>query len=220
MTTFQRVIDIAETAGPKASFPHTRPGLRSKKGERDEQDNPNESYDNQDSSDEIHDFRRIRVISWQDALRVDKLQSQKSGKRGGEPVFNKDDVFFSINLFDTNGQGATSADPVPSYLPDLSYAGDEEGILTDSELISNDPILLSLYEDQHSMLTYSDGSTRADISTSHYINQWILHKLRRSTSELRLFRSTAGYQEVQTKLSQENIKDLVLKWWYKDESGL
>ena len=72
MTTFQRVIDVADTTILKASFPHTKPGLRSKKRKRDEKDIPNESHGKENSSYKIHDFRRIRVISRRNALRVDK----------------------------------------------------------------------------------------------------------------------------------------------------
>jgi hypothetical protein len=64
---------MADTAALKASFPHTKSGLRSKKRKRDGRDIPDESHDKQGSSDKIHDFRRIRVISWENALRVDKV---------------------------------------------------------------------------------------------------------------------------------------------------
>lgn len=57
------MIDVADTAALKASFLHTKSGLRSKKRKHEEKD----------SSDKIHDFRRIRVISLQNALRVDKV---------------------------------------------------------------------------------------------------------------------------------------------------
>jgi hypothetical protein len=44
--------------------------------------------------------------------------------------------------------------------------------------------------------------------------------LRKSIPEIQRYKSTDALREVKLRHSQEELKDLVLKWWYKDESVL
>lgn len=155
------------------------------------------------------------------ALQQELENVEEDISRLQEALTNKDDMFFSTALFDTNGQGPSSVDTLASYVPDLSYLGDVEGIPADTEPLQKDLLLVSDDDDdnKHDMLRSSDCSTREAISTPRYINRWILHRLRRSRSEVRLFRSTKKFRDAKVELSQEDFKKAVLDWWFKDQSA-
>jgi hypothetical protein len=70
---------MADTVALKASFPHTKSESKSGKQKCDEKDIPDKSHDKRDSSDEIHNFRRIRVISWPNAHGVDNDSLSPTG---------------------------------------------------------------------------------------------------------------------------------------------
>ena len=61
---------------------------------------------------------------------------------------NKDVIFFSINRFHENSPEASNKSITELLSEDNSYATDMEGVTTDTEPWSQDPLLLS-YEESH-----------------------------------------------------------------------
>jgi hypothetical protein len=91
--------------------------------------------------------------------------------------------------------------------------------MTDAESLSRDPLLLSGEESRgHEFVDTSDDDTNDGINTPRYVNQWLLHILRRSIPEVQRFKSTDELREVKLRHSQEQIRDMALEWWFKDQS--
>ena len=87
---------------------------------------------------------------------------------------------------------------------------------TELDALVRDPLLLPIEEQTHILFDQSDPSSPSNISTPGYINRWLLHRLRRSVPEVRRYKSAEELKKLT--LDQEQIKDLVLEWWDRDES--
>lgn len=156
-----------------------------------------------------------------DALRREIKHVEEDISRLQDVLTNKDVVFFSINRFHENSPEASSRSITELLSQDNSYATDTEGVTTDTEPLSQDPLLLSYEEScQHDFVETSDENTTDDISTPRYVSRWLLHILRKSIPEIQRYKSTDALREVKLRYSREELKDLVLKWWDKDESVL
>jgi hypothetical protein len=154
-----------------------------------------------------------------DALLREISSVEEDVSRLQDALFNKDDVFFSINRF--HGYGPELSDQLVTEprLPDHFYQLDIEGVMTDAESLSRDPLLLSGEESRgHEFVDTSDDDTNDGINTPRYVNQWLLHILRRSIPEVQRFKSTDELREVKLRHSQEQIRDMALEWWFKDQS--
>jgi len=169
-----------------------------------------------DSRAILEGFERHR-----DALRREIKYVEEDVSRLQDVLTNKDVIFFSIDRFHENSPEASRQSITELLSHDNSYATDTEGVTTDAEPWSHDPLLLSYEESrQHDFVETSDENTTDDITTPRYISRWLLHILRKSIPEIQRYKSTDALQEVKLKYSQEQLKDLVLKWWDKDESVL
>jgi hypothetical protein len=156
-----------------------------------------------------------------DALRREIKHVEEDISRLQDVLTNKDVIFFSINPFHENSPEASSQSITELLSQDNSYATNIEGVTTDTEPWSQDPLLLSDEEPrQHDFVETSDENTTDKISTPKYVSRWLLHILRKSIPEIQRYKSTDVLREVKLRYSQEQLKDLVLKWWDKDESVL
>ena len=156
-----------------------------------------------------------------DALRREIKHVEEDISRLQDVLTNKDLIFFSINRFHENSLEASNQSITELLSQDNSYAADTEGGTTDAESLSQDPLLLSHEEScQHDFVETSDENTTDSITTPRYVSRWLLHMLRKSIPEIQRYKSTDELQEVKRKYSQDQLKDLVLKWWDKDKSAL
>lgn len=55
------------------------------------------------------------------------------------------------------------------------------------------------------------------MSADKFINDWLLNVLRTSLSEINQFKSVPALQRL--KITQEELRDLVLEWWFNDEAA-
>ena len=55
------------------------------------------------------------------------------------------------------------------------------------------------------------------MSADKFINDWLLNVLRTSLSEINQFKSAPALQRL--KITQEELRDLVLEWWFNDEAA-
>lgn len=105
---------------------------------------------------------------------------------------SQDDVLYTANHFD------------------LSQVDD--GLLSD-DVDAPDPLLLDIEAPSPGFSNVPLGLDQSRVSTIDYINEWLLHRLRRSPLEILLFKSEL--QDVD--LDSEQLKDLVLRTWPRDD---
>jgi hypothetical protein len=88
----------------------------------------------------------------------------------------------------------------------------------DSTLDAQEPLLLSGAEVPSPVFSEraTEGSKNV-VSKATYINQWLLHRLRRSLHEVRRFKSTLELQNLN--LDQTQIKEMALELWFHDNSA-
>jgi hypothetical protein len=82
--------------------------------------------------------------------------------------------------------------------------------------ITTDPLLLTRDAPSPNFSAVVQDSSQDRVSIVSYINAWLLHRLRRSSLEILLFKSYL--QEMH--LTAEQLRDLVLHWWPRDATGL
>jgi hypothetical protein len=111
---------------------------------------------------------------------------------------------FVINTSDL-GTAPTSTPPSPrDILREAQYPRSERP----------DPLLLP--DDDASPAFSSENDTgRGVVSTVTFINEWLLNRLRRSTLEVWRFKSALDLEILN--LDQNQLSDLVVQWWSKDE---
>jgi hypothetical protein len=154
-----------------------------------------------------------------DALLREIFNVEEDVSRLQDALTNKDDILFSINRFYGDGPEASDQVFTEPLTPDHPYGLDIEGVTTESEALSRDPLLLSPEESRkNEFVDTSDGNIHDGISTPRYVNQWLLHILRRSIPEIQRFKSTDELREVKLRHSREQIRDMALEWWFKDQS--
>jgi hypothetical protein len=79
-----------------------------------------------------------------------------------------------------------------------------------------DPLLLP-DDDASPAFSTEDGTGRGVVSTVTFINEWLLNRLRRSTLEVWRFKSALDLEILG--LDQNQLSDLVVQWWSKDEKA-
>jgi len=82
--------------------------------------------------------------------------------------------------------------------------------------ITADPLLLSKDAPSPNFSAVAQDSSQDRLSIIDYINAWLLHRLRRSSLEILLFKSYLRDMH----LNGEQLRDLVLEWWPRDATGL
>lgn len=82
--------------------------------------------------------------------------------------------------------------------------------------INTDPLLLNKYAPSPSFSTVTQDPGQDKMSIVSYVNAWLLHRLRRSSMEILLFKSYLRDMH----LNGEQLRDLVLEWWPRDATGL
>jgi hypothetical protein len=95
---------------------------------------------------------------------------------------------------------------------DLSQIDD--GLLSDDGVIP-DPLLLNIEAPSPGFSNVALDFDQSNLSTVDYINEWLLHRLRRSPLEILLFKSELQNMH----LDSEQLKDLVLEWWPRDDTS-
>ena len=125
-------------------------------------------------------------------------------------------VTFLSNQFDEESWDAPTHYATEAALSDSPGMTATESANTDLDTLIRDPLLLPVADQKHVLFEPSDPSTQSVISTPGYINNWLLHRLRRSVPEVRRYKSAEQLKML--RLDQEQIKDLVLEWWDKDQS--
>ncbi|ERF75813.1 hypothetical protein EPUS_01643 [Endocarpon pusillum Z07020] len=141
------------------------------------------------------------------SLKGDLVQIEADLARLQENLSEQADVLYSSSQFDEESETIDR----PSTEPLLNMA-----ITDDTDPASKDPLFLR--EDRHHPI-FSDAaidSNQDSISTVSYINEWLLHILRRSAIEVRRFKMTEKIRTLP--LEREQLARLVLDWWSKDET--
>jgi hypothetical protein len=82
--------------------------------------------------------------------------------------------------------------------------------------ITTDPLLLNMYAPSPSFSTVMQDPGQDKVSIVSYVNAWLLHRLRRSSLEILVFKSYLRDMH----LNGEQLRDLVLEWWPRDATGL
>lgn len=127
-------------------------------------------------------------------------------------------VTFLSNPFDGKDWDAPTHYAPEAILSDFPTGPAAESASTEFEVLTQDPLLLPVDRREHVLFDSSDPATSNVISTPGYINRWLLHSLRRSIPEVRRYKSAEELKQLRLKFDQEQIKDFVLDWWYKDQS--
>lgn len=82
---------------------------------------------------------------------------------------------------------------------------------------ARDPLLVPAPEEGTHFSKLEPEAEDGPISTASYINEWLLHRLRRSSLEVCRLKS---YQELQDlHIDNADMKDLILEWWSKDDAA-
>jgi hypothetical protein len=134
-------------------------------------------------------------------------------------LIDRDDFIISADQFD-------EVQPEKSDLNSLDVTARNSLLTTDEVLSSSEydpteqePLLLSGTEEPGPVFSESaiQGTKSVDNKAS-YINQWLLHRMRRSLREVRRFKSTLELKNLN--LDQSRLTDLVLESWFKDGSDV
>lgn len=102
-------------------------------------------------------------------------------------------------------------DASPSNVASLSM-----DVPVSNDEITTDPLLLNKDTPSPSFSAIAQDSGQDRLSIVSYINAWLLHRLRRSSLEILLFKSYL----LDMHLNGEQLRDLVLEWWPRDATGL
>ena len=154
-----------------------------------------------------------------EALQQELAQIEEDVLRLKQALVDHDEFFFSTDQFDGSAWEIVDV-PTSGLTQRLSLEADGGFDFADGDPSRNDPLLLPVLpveEDLKPVFSKSStGVSKGLLGTANYINQWLLHRLQRSLQEVRRFMSIGDIQRLN--LSQEQIKDLVLEWWFKDQS--
>lgn len=132
------------------------------------------------------------------SLQEDLAHIEAQISRFQEGISEQADILYSSSQFDGEIE-ATDQSPIESRPDDPLFLGNEEGQ-------EAPPVFSNVTMDpQHGA-----------VSTVSYINEWLLHILRRSSIEVRRFKTTETLRTLQ--LDPEHLARLVLEWWSKDET--
>jgi len=159
-----------------------------------------------DLDDEGHDF--LTAFDSQHAsLKDDLVQVEADLARLEESLSESADALYSSTQFDQEGDILDQR----SIMSSLSIVS-----AGDSDPASNDPLFLREEKSHPIFSNATADSNQGSISTVSYINEWLLHILRRSAVEVRRYKTTEKIRALQ--LDRDELTRLVLEWWSKDET--
>jgi len=101
---------------------------------------------------------------------------------------------------------------------DLTRDFDFEELLLEPTAMQSEDILLTLWS-KRSPAFFEENPTGSQdaISTTGYINKWLLHQLCQSSFEIHRLRSAPELENLQ--IDDQSFRDLVLDWWSKDAAA-
>ncbi len=141
------------------------------------------------------------------SLQEDLAQIEADLSRLQEGVDQQADILYSSSQFDGQIE-AKDQSPIGS--------ASETGKSDESDFATEDPLFVRDDEIHPIFSNVATEPNRESISTVSYINEWLLHMLRRSAIEVRRFKTTERLRTLQ--LDRESLARLVLEWWSKDET--
>jgi hypothetical protein len=106
--------------------------------------------------------------------------------------------------------------PLRNDSPPNNVASLSVDVPVSNDGITTDPLLLNKYAPSPSFSAVAQDPDQDKVSIVSYVNAWLLHRLRRSSLEILLFKSYLRDMH----LNGEQLKDLVLEWWPRDATGL
>ena len=145
---------------------------------------------------------------------------------GGDALY--DDAFLSEDDHLSDGASLSNDTPTTNDVPpskgvplhdDASPSNDASlsmDVPVSNDGITTDPLLLNRDAPSPSFSAVAQDSSQDRLSIVSYINAWLLHRLRRSSLEILLFKSYLRDMH----LNGEQLRDLVLEWWPRDATGL
>jgi hypothetical protein len=153
------------------------------------------------------------------ALQLELTRIEEDILRLKEALVDDDGILFSTDQFD-GGPWEIVDGQISDIMQRLSLEGDSGFDFADADPSIKEPLLLPVLPVEERLkpvfLHSSAGVSKGLFSTANYINEWLLHRLQRSLQEVHRFMSVGDVQRLN--LSPERIKDLVLEWWFKDQS--
>jgi len=169
----------------------------------------------------LDDYSRgflLNFDSRHDELQRELAEAEEDAARLERALIDNEDFINSPNQFDDT-QPEISDEDTPAATSQNSFDQTSEVLSSaDPTLDAPDPLLLSGAEAASPMFSerLAEGSKNV-ISKATYINQWLLHRLRRSLHEVRRFKSRPELQNLN--LDQMQIKDMALELWFHDSSA-
>jgi hypothetical protein len=101
---------------------------------------------------------------------------------------------------------------------DLTRDFDFEELLLEPTAVQSEDIMLTLWSTQVPAFFEENPTCSQDvISTTGYINKWLLHQLCQSSLEIHRLRSAPELENLQ--IDDQTFRDLVLDWWSKDAAA-
>ena len=159
-----------------------------------------------DLDDEGHGFL-ASFDSHHASLKDDLVQVEADLARLEESLSESADALYSSTQFDQEGDMLDQRSIMSSL--SIFSAGA-------SDPASNDPLFLREDKSHPIFSNAAADSKKGSISTVSYINEWLLHILRRSAVEVRRYKTTEKIRALQ--LDRDELTRLVLEWWSKDET--
>lgn len=151
-------------------------------------------------------------------LQRELAEAEEDAARLKIALIDNEDFIHSPDQFDGT-QPEISDEDTPAATSQNSFDQTSEVLNSaDPTLGAQDPLLLSGAELPSPVFSEraTEGSKNV-IGKATYINQWLLHRLRRSLHEVRRFKSTPELQNLN--LDQTQIKDMALELWFRDSSA-
>lgn len=169
----------------------------------------------------LDDYSRgflLNFDSRHDELQRELAEAEEDAARLKIALIDNEDFINSPDQFDDT-QPEISDQDTPAATRQNSFDQTSEVLNSaDSNLDAQEPLLLSGADVLSPMFSEraTEGSKNV-ISKATYINQWLLHRLRRSLHEVHRFKSTLELQNLN--LDRTQIKDMALELWFHDSSA-
>jgi hypothetical protein len=141
------------------------------------------------------------------SLQEDLTQVEADVSRLQEYLSHQADVLYSSSQFDGETEDMT----------ELRLDSRPETVGSEYvEPATKDPLFLPNDEAYPVFSDVAIDPKEESMSAVSYINQWLLHRLRRSAIEVRRYKSSEKLRMLQ--LDRERLAQLVVEWWSKDET--
>jgi hypothetical protein len=169
----------------------------------------------------LDDYSRDFLLNFDsrhDELQRELAEAEEDVARLKIALTDNEDFINSPDQFDGT-QPEISDEDTPATTRRNSFNQTSEVLNSaDSTLDAQEPLLLSGAEVPSPVFSgrATEGSKNV-VSKATYINQWLLHRLRRSLHEVRRFKATLELQNLN--LDQTQIKEMALELWFHDSSA-